>query len=225
MRPKLWQIDVCRSPGHVGPLKAFCFGTDHKTVAQIAESEARKIMSFAHLLIGPIEYLPLTSPAADNRVRKRHQTEIAELTDSGFEYLCSEGQRFPLSRLLRIFPALVSFGVWRQRTPIWITDGFIVFGYPILRYRLKPSFVELDGSHVMFVTTFQDGTLLVSGNYEDPMPRGPGILRQFKAATLADTWNNHIARVHALESIDKQIDPRSDYATYAQASARDRAAW
>src|SRR5437870_8127459 len=71
-------------------LKAFCFSTDQRTVAQIAESEARKIVRFVHFLIGPIEYLPLTSPAMDNRVRKRHQTEIAELTDSGFEYLCSE---------------------------------------------------------------------------------------------------------------------------------------
>ncbi len=87
-------------------------------MAQIAESEARRIMRFVHLLIGPIEYFPLTSPVKDHKVRRRHQTEIAELTDFGFEYLCSEGQRFPLSRLLRVFPALVSFGVWLQRTPI-----------------------------------------------------------------------------------------------------------
>jgi hypothetical protein len=210
--------------GHLH-LTAFCFSTDHKTVAQISETEARKIMNFVHLLIGPIQYLPLTSPVMDHRVRRRHQTEIAELTDLGFEYLCSEGQRFPLSRLLRIFPAVVSFGAWLQRTPVWIKDGFIIFGYPLLRRRLQPSFVELDGSHAKFITTFQDGTLLVSGNYDDPMPRGPGILRQFKAAAMAETWNNHEARVHALESINKQIDPRSDYATYAQASARDRAAW
>jgi hypothetical protein len=69
-------------PG-VRHLAAFCFSTDHKTVAQIAESQARKIMRFVHLLIGPIEYLPLTSPVMDHRVRSRHKTEIAELTDLG----------------------------------------------------------------------------------------------------------------------------------------------
>ena len=194
-------------------------------MAQIAESDARNLISFVHWLIGSIEYLPLTAPGMDHRVRRRHQAEITELTNLGFEYLCSEGQRFPLSRLLRVLPALASLGAWLQRTPIWIKDGFILFGYPILRCRLKPSFVELDASHAMFFTTFQDGTLLVSGNYDDPLPRGPGILRQFKAATLAETWNNHRTRVQALESVGKEIDPRSDYSTYAQASARYRAAW
>lgn len=203
----------------------FQFATDDKIVTQIAEPDARKITRLVHLVIGSIEYVPLSSPAMDNRVRRRHQTEIAELTNSGFEYLCSEGQRFPLLRLLRIFPALVSAGVWLQRTPIWVRDGYIQFGYPILRYRLKPSFVELDASHAKFITAFQDGTLLVSGNYDDPMPGGPGILKQFKAASLAETWNTHLARVQALEVIDKQIDPRTDYAAYAQASAKDRAPW
>lgn len=182
-------------------------------------------MRFVHWLIGPIDYLPLIVPGMDQRVRRRHQTEIAELTNLGFEYLCSEGQRFPLSRLLRVLPAIASLGAWLQRTPTWIKDGFILFGYPILRWRLKPSFVELDASRVMFFTSFQDGTLLVSGNFDDPMPRGPGILRQFKAAALAETWNDHRTRVQALESVGKEIDPRSDYTTYAQASARFRAAW
>jgi hypothetical protein len=122
-------------------------------------------MRFVHLLVGDIEYHPLTSPVMDRRVRRRHQNEVAELTDFGFEYLCSEGQRFPLSRLFRVFPALVSFGVRLQSTPIWIKGRFVVFGYPIPRWRLKPSFVELDGSHANFMTIFQGGTLLVSGNY------------------------------------------------------------
>ena len=123
-----------------------------------------------------------------------------------------------------IFPALAAFGVWLQRTPIWIKDGSILFGYPILVWRLKPTFVELDASHAKFVTSFQDGTLLVSGNYDDSMPRGPEILRQFEVGTLMDTWNNHKARVNAIESVGKQVDPRSDYTKYLQASARDRAA-
>jgi hypothetical protein len=123
-------------------------------VAQIAESEARRIMRFVHLLIGRVEYSELTAPEMDQRVRGRHQAEVAELRDLGFEYLGSEGQRFPLSRLLRVFPALVAFGVWIQRTPIWIKDGFIIIGYPILVWRLKPTFVELDASHAKFVTSF-----------------------------------------------------------------------
>lgn len=224
-RHKFWLVDVCRFYRNIRPKGVILQDRIVKTVAQISEYEARLAMRLVHWLIGPVEDLPLTSPTMDDRVRKRHQTEIAELTDSGFDYLCSEGQRFPLSHLLRIFPALAALGVWLQRTPIWIRDGCILFGYPIVHYRLKSSFVELDASHAKFLTTFEDGTLLVSGNYDDPIPRGAGIIRQFKPATITETWNNHIARVHALESINKQIDPRTDYAAYAQASARDRVAW
>jgi len=193
-------------------------------VAQISESEAQRIVSFVHLVLGPIEYLQISAPEMDQRIRRRHHAEIAELRGLGFEYLCSEGQRFPLSRLLRVFPALVAIGVWLQRTPIWIRDGSILFGYPILVCRLNPTFVELDASHAKFITSFQDGVLLVSANYADPMPR-PGVLRQFKTGTLIETWNRHKARLKALESVGKRVDPRSDYETYLQASARDRAAW
>ena len=193
-------------------------------MAQIAEPEARRIVSLVNLLIGRIEYVRLTGPEMDERVRRRYRTEVAELTGLDFEYLCTEGQRFPLSRLLRIFPALVAFSVWLQRIPIWIKDGCLLFGYPILVWRLKPTFVELDGSRAKFVTSFQDGTLLVSGNYNDPLPR-PGIIRDFKVATLMETWNSHKARLSALESDGKSVDPGSNYATYLQTSARDRAVW
>lgn len=206
-------------------LTHLCLDADHKIVAQIPESEARKILRLVHLLIGTIDYVPLTSPAMDDRVRSRYPKEIAELVDLGFEYLCSEGQGFPLSRFFRVVPALMSLGLLFQRTPMWIQHGCIVIGYPILRWRRKPAFVELDGSHAKFISAFEDGTLLVSGNYDDPIARGPGIIRQFKAAPMAETWNNHRTRIDALEAIGKQIDPRSDYGTYAQAAARDRAAW
>jgi hypothetical protein len=138
-------------------------------------------------------------------VRSRYKKEIAELTDLGFEYLCSEGQHFPLSRFFRVVPALVSFGIWLQGVPVWIKAGSILFGYAILCWRRKPSFVELDGSHAKFISTFEDGSMLVSSNYDYPIPPTANILRQFKAATLAETWHAHRTRVDALESLGKEI--------------------
>ena len=160
----------------------------------------------------------------DQRVRGRYKKEIAELSDLGFEYLCSEGQAFPLSRFFRILPAIASFEAWRRGVPIWIKGGSILFGYPILCWRHEPSFVELDGSQAKFISAFEDGSLLVSGNYDYPIPPTANILRQFKAATLAETWHAHRTRVEALEAVGKQIDPRSDYGIYLKAAALERAA-
>lgn len=142
-------------------------------------------MWLIHMLFGPIEYPQLTAPQMDQRVRRRHQAEISELLTLGFDYLCSEGQRFPFTRMLRLFPALVAFDAWIQRTPIWIKDGAITFGYPILVYRPNPTFVELDASNAEFVSAFEDGAVLVTGNYENPMPEPPGVMRRFKPGTLA----------------------------------------
>lgn len=116
------------------------------------------------MLMGPIEYLQLTAPEMDTRIRRRHQAEISELMTLGFDYLGSEGQRFPLTRMLRVFPALVALGAWTQRTPIWITGGAILFGYPILVYRPKPTYVELDALQAKFVAAFEDGVVLASGH-------------------------------------------------------------
>jgi hypothetical protein len=161
----------------------------------------------------------------DKIVRARHKAEIAALTELGFQYLCSEGERFPLTRLLRVFPALVTFGMLFQRTPLWIQSGCIVFGYPVLIWRQKPTFVELDASHAKFITLFEGGLLLVSGNYDDPLHAGPGISKHFQAGSLVETWDAHKARMEELEAKGRRVDARSDYAAYRDASEQVVASW
>lgn len=178
-----------------------------------------------HMLFGPIDFEQITAPQMDQRVRRHHQAEISELMTLGFDYLCSEGERFPLTRILRVVPALVAFDAWIQGEPIWVKDGTIIFGYPILFHVANPTFVELDASRATFVSTFEDGAVLITGNYDDPTPERPGVMKRCKPGTLVETWNTHLERLRALEIVGEKVDPSSDYNTYRQASAKERAAW
>jgi hypothetical protein len=195
-------------------------------VAATAQPVERKFLQFLQALFGTIEHAPIDSQELDQRIRARFQSQIDELTGLGFDYLCSDGESFPLLRLLLVIPAIVTIGIWREGTPISVRAGSILAGYPLLVFRIKSTFAHVDGPRVKFLTAFKDGTLLVSGNYDNPIPRGPGILRYCQAGTVAETWTKHRARIQALETDASNIDSRSAYEAYVEMSARDdSAAW
>jgi hypothetical protein len=197
----------------------------HKIVVETSQPDARRLLSFQHSMFGTIEHVPIYSPELDERVRARYQSGINELTGLGFNYLCSDGEGFPLFRLLLMIPAIVIVGIWREGTPVWVRGGSIIAGYPILVFRTNSTFAHLDGPRVKFSTAFRDGTLLVSGNYADPLSRGPGIVRYFQAGCIIETWTKHKVRIQALETEFTGVDRRSSYEDYVEMSARDTAAW
>ncbi|HEV2199260.1 MAG TPA: hypothetical protein VGR73_05535 [Bryobacteraceae bacterium] len=190
---------------------------------ETAQPDARKLLRFVHSVVGTIEHAPI--PELDQRVRARHQSEIDQLTGLGFNYLCSDGESFPVFRLLLVLPAVVMIDAACERTPISMRGGAIVLGYPILVFRIKPTFAHLDGSHVKFLTAFHEGALLVSGNYDDPLPRGPGIVTYCHAGTMAETWAEHQERIRALEAGGGVVDRRNGYETYVELTNRHNAAW
>jgi hypothetical protein len=185
----------------------------------------RKLIRFLHSVFGTIKHVRIISPQLDRRVRERYQSEINELTGLGFDYVYSDGECFSLFRLLLVIPALILLGLRSERMPMTIGGGSIMVGYPVLASRIKSTIANPDGRRVKFYTGFQDGTLLVSGNYQDPTSRGPGILRDFHAGSIGDTWARHQARIAALEAEGKRMDRQSDHQAYVAMSERDTAAW
>jgi len=185
----------------------------------------RGLLRFLPWVFGTIRHVPILSPELDWRVRARYQSEIRELTRLGFEYLCSAGESFSLLRLLLVLPALVLALMQGQRMPMALRGRLILVGYPVLVSRIKPAFVHPFGLGVKFFTGFQDGTLLVSGNYADPTARGPGIIRQFQPGTVSEAWAAHQARIQALEAAGAIVNRPCGYDAYVEMSQRDTAAW
>lgn len=183
-------------------------------------------MRFLHWVFGEIGHVQIESPELDQQVRARYQPDIDQLTGLGFHYLCSDGESFALFRLLLVFPAIVLIAMSSDRLPMALRGGSILVGFPLLVSGTRSAFATSpDGRHVKFLTAFRDGTLLSSGNYADPTSRGPGIVRQFEAGTVVDTWAKHQSHIQTLEADGKQVDRRSDYAAYVEMSQKDTAAW
>jgi hypothetical protein len=177
-------------------------------------------------MFGTIKHAPIHSPELDRRVRVKYQNDIEQLNRLGFDYLCSDGESFPLFRLLFVFPVVILAIMFFDGMPMTITGGTILTAWPVLVARNRFAFATSpDGSHVKFLTAFRDGTLLVSLNYDGPASRGPGIIRQCAANTISDAWAKHQARIQALEAEGKQVDRRATFEDYVEMADRDTAVW
>jgi hypothetical protein len=188
-------------------------------------AQERTILRFVNSVFGTVEHIPIDSPRLERRVRASYRSVIDEVSAVGFTYLCSDGESFSLFRLLLVLPAVAMFGIWLQRTPISLRGGSILAGYPILIFKAMSTFAHLDGTPVKFLTSFCNGTLLVSGNYTNSMSGGPGITRSCQTGTIEETWTRHQTRIQALETEGVEVDRRNDYSHYVQMHVRDTAPW
>jgi hypothetical protein len=200
--------------------------TTGKQASPLSESSNRVLIRFLHWMFGTIQHVPIRSSELDRKVRVRYRQQIEQLTSLGFDYLCSDGEGFALFRLLFLLPAVFLVLMLVDRLPMTISGGLILTGWPVLVCRKNSTFATSpDGRRVKFLTLFQDGTLLVSGNYETPLSTRPGIVSQCKAGTISDAWAAHLGRMQSIEFAGTQIDRRSGYEAYVEISDRDTAAW
>jgi hypothetical protein len=189
------------------------------------KSSDREQLRFIHLIFGTIGHVQVFSPELEQRIRTRYQTEISQLTDLGFNYQFSDGETFPLIRLVLLFPALVVFAMWRKREVMTIHDGTKhLVGHPVYISKNKTAFAEPCGLGTKFYTAFQDGSLLISTTYAVVgMPTGPMIERHGQKASISETWASHQQRIVELEAEGKCTDRQTSYLAYAEIEHKETA--
>jgi hypothetical protein len=190
------------------------------------ESFDRSFLHLIHWIFGAIGHVKITDPAFERRIRFRYQSEIRQLTDSEFAYLFSDGETFSLFRLPLLLPAIVLFAMWRNREAMTVYGGTkLLAGYPVLASKGQTTYAHADGHGVKFSTPFQDGTLLVSGNYADDSSRGPAIVKHSLAGSISGTWAEHQHRIQALEASGKVAIRQTGFQAYVEISTKETAAW
>ena len=185
----------------------------------------RGFLRFIHFIFGEIRHTEISFSEFDTRIRARYQSSIDELSRLGFEYLCSDAESFSLFRLFLVIPALVILGMKAERFPMEVRGLSILVGYPVLISRDRSTLANPDGKNVKFFSTFRDGTMLVSGNYDDPTTRGPGIVRAFGKASIPEAWERHQAKIQELEAGANRVDRQGSHESYAAMQRRDTATW
>jgi hypothetical protein len=189
-------------------------------------SAQRTLLRLVSRAFGTIGHMQISSPEFNRKIHAHFHKEIAELKNFGFRYLASDGEYFSLFRVIFFFPALAVIGTWSDGVPITLYKGTnFLAGYPVLASADGATYANPNDMGVKFFTSFDDGSLLASGTYDDPTARSPKIIRQFRKAGIADTWTWHQTRAQALESEGKRIDRNPTYQGYVRISDFETAPW
>jgi hypothetical protein len=190
------------------------------------EMDARGLLRLIHWMIGEVGHVEVPDKELRDRIRRRFQAEMGELTRLGFTWAFADGETASWLRFPLILPALTAFSLWREGIPAALYRGTrMLFAYPVLVSESEPAFANPSEDGVKFYTAFEDGTLLVSKNYDFPFTAAPGIVRQARKATIADAWKAHQERLRAMEAIGKAVDRRMGHRDYARLSKQETAAW
>jgi len=190
------------------------------------EIDARGLLRLIHWMVGEVGHVDVPDKELRERIRRRFQAEIGELTRLGFTWAFADGETISWLRFPLILPAITAFSLWREGIPAALHSGTrMLFGYPVLVSESEPAFANPSEDGVKFYTAFEDGTLLVSKNYDFPFTAAPGIVRQARKATIADAWKAHQERLRAMEAIGKAVDRRMGHRDYARLSKQETAAW
>lgn len=196
----------------------------------------RKMMRFMLSIFGAIGHVQIFSHELEQRIRTRYQSEIDQLAGLGFDYLFSDGETFPVFRLLLLFPAFFLISMRIKREVMTIHDGTMVLvGHPVCISKNRNAFAEPNGLETKFYTAFQDGAILISMDCGDEIDRGSMILinnckasiliNNCKASSISDTWAKHQKRIAELEAEGRRVDCQTSFQAYVEIEHKERAAW
>ncbi len=165
---------------------------------------------------GDVGYVQISSPKFEERIRKRYQSEIDQLSLLGFNYRFSEGQTFPVANLILIFPAIVLLIMLWKREVIALRGGkeFLI-GHAIYASGDKTTFAHASGLGIVFHTVFEYGSVLMSTNYESSNSPGSRFERHaYKGASISNTWAAHQRSVAARVANGAEIDRDMSFKAY-----------
>jgi hypothetical protein len=198
---------------------------------QLARFIRFALLAFAFLLalmgrywiqaFGTIQRLQISSLAAEERIRRRYSSEIAQLTSLAFDQVFVFGEAFSVFRLLLIAPAISLVLMLLKREVLSLQNGKIVCTFPIFAARDKSAFAHPFALGVKFHTAFEDGTLLISKTFVGDTQDRPGILVEQRNAGIAEMWAAHKQRMQALEASGKSVSGDISFQAYSEISRRE----
>ena len=173
-----------------------------------------------------MEYVQVSSPKIEERIRRKYGSTITELTRLGFEPECSYGETFGMVRLLCVVPAITTVGMWFDGQPRKIHERTRIMScYAPLVSGDKTTYANPCEVGIKLFTAFTDRTFLVSatGPALEPEIANPTMTKFCGAATVADAWASHQIRIHSGECNGKQVDREIRFSTYADMSDKETA--
>jgi hypothetical protein len=169
--------------------------------------------------LGNFERSQISSPEFEQKMRNRYATEISQLSSLGFDCAFFYGESFSIFRLLLIFPAMVTFTMWRRGVTMTIIQGTkLLNGNPVLVSRDKRAFAHPNGLGLTFHTAFRDGSLLVSKDYGEGESTNTSqiTIKRYNGASINELWSQHQRSISLIETDANPVDRQSTFDAYRE---------
>jgi hypothetical protein len=166
--------------------------------------------------LGSQEYIQISTPEIEQRIRSRYQSQLAQLQAAGFYHIFDFGQTFSLVRLFLILPATMAALMLFNREVLSIKNGKFMIAHPVFAASDQSTLAHTFGLGTKFYTAFDDGTVLVSKSFKDRLPDTPGTLKHGKGGSISATWAAHQERTRQLLTEGKFIIRRTDFDFYTE---------
>lgn len=173
-------------------------------------------------LLGPGEYIQISSAEFAERIQNRYRSESSPISDLGFTSLFCYGEAYALSRVLFIYPAFLFLIMWLNREVGTMQNGSrIVFGWPVFVSGDRSTYCHPMQLGLKFHTGFTDGTIVLTKSFGGKTTYGPTVVVQkVTNSAISHVWAEHQEKVRALEANGKQVDRQISFETFARISAQ-----
>jgi hypothetical protein len=170
----------------------------------------------AYALFGQIQYVQISSPALEQRLRARYRISLQELQALGFTPLFAKAETFSPFRLLLVYPAVVLLFMLIKREVIAIHAGRLISARLILASSDRIAYANPSGLGVKFHTLLKNGALLISANFGSDSSGPSFTFRSFPGATLQETWTNHQHLVQSRVTKDNPVAMKFTFDEYIE---------
>jgi hypothetical protein len=231
-------MDTDQQPqsGRHGELRAYgiivAIGLAFLVLLRMTHISLRVVLAFAILaliaaffggqLTGPAEYVQISSPNFEQRIRNRYRSQCDQLLSLGFTPLFSYGEATPLYRLLLIYPAFLFLIMWLNREVAAIHNGSrIAFGFPVFISSDQTTYAHPMQLGVKLHTLFQNGAILLSKNFGGKIDYGSNVtLLRNSGVSTREIWSEHQMRVQAIQAAGNLANQQISFEEFARISAQ-----
>lgn len=180
-------------------------------------------MSSYRLLFGKVAYEQVVDPAAEQRLRMKHESRINELESLGFHFFCCYTESFATRRLMLLLPVPIVLSLLLGGEVIRFRDGRIHTHAMLLTSSDNSTYAAVFALGVMFYTAFSDGTFLITMNRNVTIPdrHRPPLLKRYRKGSIADAWADHQSTIQSMEVAGEHAVREINFQSYVDMVRRE----
>jgi Zn-dependent protease len=137
------------------------------------------------------EYIEITDPNVQSRVRTLHASKIASLQSLGFQHFAFCLELLPPYSAISKLPLVLV--IFRKEVLVFPKPARFGVANILLSYSSPSSIASITALGIKFYSVFSDGTLLISSSYRSPLVPSPNsrIVKNPGCHSVEEAWLAH----------------------------------